>query len=57
MYAKIAGLSAAAILTATTSIAATNATATTDLNLRSMPDRAKPWSMFRNVFWTPHGAK
>ncbi|MBB06230.1 DUF1236 domain-containing protein [Pseudooceanicola sp.] len=38
MYAKIAGLSAAAILTATTSIAATNATATTDLNLRSMPD-------------------
>ncbi|NIZ11713.1 DUF1236 domain-containing protein [Pseudooceanicola sp. HF7] len=37
MYAKLAGLSTAAILTATSGIAATNATATTDLNLRAGP--------------------
>lgn len=35
---KIAGLSAAAILTATTAMASTSATATTDLNLRNLPD-------------------
>ncbi|WP_136637567.1 DUF1236 domain-containing protein [Pseudooceanicola onchidii] len=38
MYTKIAGLSTAAILTATTALASTDATATTDLNLRSLPD-------------------
>lgn len=38
MYAKIAGLSAAAVLTATSALAATDATATTDLNLRNLPD-------------------
>ena len=38
MFSKIAGLSAAAVLTATTAIASTSATATTDLNLRSLPD-------------------
>lgn len=38
MTLKIVGLSAAAILTATTAIASTQATATTDLNLRNLPD-------------------
>lgn len=37
MYGKIAILSTAAILTATSSFAATSATATTDLNLRANP--------------------
>lgn len=38
MFSKIAGLSAAAVLTATTAMASTSATATTDLNLRNLPD-------------------
>lgn len=38
MFTKIAGLSTAAILTATSALAMTDATATTDLNLRSLPD-------------------
>ncbi|MBT9384552.1 DUF1236 domain-containing protein [Pseudooceanicola sp. CBS1P-1] len=37
MYAKIAGLSALAILTAGSAMAATSATATTDLNMRAAP--------------------
>lgn len=37
MYAKTFGLSAAAILTATSAMASTSATATTDLNLRADP--------------------
>ncbi len=37
MYAKIAGLSAAAILTAGSAMANTSATATTDLNIRANP--------------------
>lgn len=38
MYAKILGLSTVAVLTATSAMATIDATATTDLNLRSLPD-------------------